>query len=424
MICFVKLNVGVGGAEMPLAPVSVFAGSAATFVIEGVPAANGVSLSVVNAAGATMTVRARRNPGRRSEWAATFPAAHMAAAGRTERGVTVAAFGVDACGESVTWILGVGDIVFVPVDAAVTENLGAYTNIRLLEAELETPHRGDLVKRDGVWSLYNGTSWEAIDAVKSVNGRVGDVRISASDVGAVNQIRGSANYLSVHGGLDLYAYLSFYTGKDFLAMLVFEGGRFKAHLADDTSQFLAWKSEIPTEAKDVHAAAEDHSHFAKDINDLKAVIGQYGNILFAGKSHTHFAYEINDMSYATRYELTETYKDGGTITLGANMTTYVKLGGAAFTGNINIEASRDKLEGRVTDFVLVIMAEKDTTILYDSWGGSVLWLSADPDGVKTVKAHTPTMLYFTEIKPPDEPGQGDHTSAIYAIGKTELQEVT
>ena len=129
----------------PLDTVAVFANSAATFSIAGVPsvpaiAISAVAVSVTNASGATATVNAVRGE---ENWTATFPASHFGAAGSVSGGVAVAISGTDENGAARTWIAGVGSIVVLSA-SPMPEPGDVVYNLRLHDAEPDAPTDGDV----------------------------------------------------------------------------------------------------------------------------------------------------------------------------------------------------------------------------------------------------------------------------------------
>lgn len=164
MIGRVNVKVSSGHVNMPLQPVAVFKDGAASVFVENVPFSRdgltitGVRVSVMNAVGETRVYEAKRQS---SAWTVTVPETHFAAAGVVRNGFTVYAVGTDENGVARAWPMGRGDLYVIACDSNAV-NLGEYVNLRLMDAKLDQPHKGDLVKVSGGYQLYNGTAWEAL----------------------------------------------------------------------------------------------------------------------------------------------------------------------------------------------------------------------------------------------------------------------
>ena len=174
MIRTVRIEVNAAYPDMPLERTAVYTGSAASFTIINVPRKHGkrditgVSVSVKNAAGATQSFAAVRDG---CAWNATVPASAIGAAGNIERGLVIAASGVDE-NEGVVpcWILGCGDIAVMPLDGQIAPGETA-TNLRGFDETPSAPSKWNVRRSSSGFEVYDGTSWVAL-------GGVGDMKHS------------------------------------------------------------------------------------------------------------------------------------------------------------------------------------------------------------------------------------------------------
>lgn len=108
--------------DWPFVPVSVVCGSARTICVTGLRSPGGVTLTgcrvrVTNADGVALTLDCVRDGG---AWCATFPASHFASFGTVKNGVVVFAVGTDERGNEQLWIVRVGDLRVLELDASTT----------------------------------------------------------------------------------------------------------------------------------------------------------------------------------------------------------------------------------------------------------------------------------------------------------------
>lgn len=193
MIGPVSVKVSSAHPDFPLRAVPVFQGSACSVGVECVPAyfggvaVTGVSVSIETPDGETSTVAAKRSG---CMWVATFGADVFGVPGSVRNGLTVTAHGLEEDGTTpAAWTLGKGDIDVISADGVPVPG-EVWQTVHLRDSVPSTPVKGDLAKVGDEWRIYTGREWEGIAfGVKSVNGAApdssGDVRLVASDVGAV-----------------------------------------------------------------------------------------------------------------------------------------------------------------------------------------------------------------------------------------------
>lgn len=164
MITIINLRLSAGHVNLPLPVSAVIAGSAATFVIEGVPSRKlGVNITTVavvvtNPAGVRLSTTATAMAG---QWVATVPATHFANGGSVHDGVSVECSGTDEANASRTWTLGMGDLRVIPANLT-TVDLGELRSVNYRATVPTNPVQGDLAKHGSIWKLYNGTAWETL----------------------------------------------------------------------------------------------------------------------------------------------------------------------------------------------------------------------------------------------------------------------
>lgn len=194
MIGRINVEVSAANPAMPLRPSAVFATSACTVGVTGVPASfgtalvTGVAVSIKTPDGETSSVSAKRcGP----MWVATFMYSRFAAVGHVHNGLTVTAIGLEEDGETpAVWTLGKGDITVLDAQGVPAPGL-TWQDVHLRDAVPAVPQKGDLAKVGGEWRIYTGSAWENLGGgdVKKVAGvspnADGDVPLTAEDIGAL-----------------------------------------------------------------------------------------------------------------------------------------------------------------------------------------------------------------------------------------------
>lgn len=174
MIRTMKIEVSAAAPHLPLQPIELFEGSAATFVIVGVPRAHGkqeigaVAVQVANPDGDSTAYAATRVG---SSWVVTVPATAFGGSGFAARGVVVSASGTDESGGDVDcWILGAGDLVVMRQDGMVRP--GERKRVMTLRREVpDVPSEGDVAVVGGIVKYFNGVVWTAFANIEDVSVR-------------------------------------------------------------------------------------------------------------------------------------------------------------------------------------------------------------------------------------------------------------
>lgn len=171
MLGTIEVRVSAGHPNMPLKPIAVFQGSAATIGVLDVPrtrcgaTVTGVAVAIENADGTVAAVSATQIKG---VWCATFGANHFATCGQVANGITVTVSGIDEHGESATWTVGKGDIEILSADGLPTPGEKKQF-IRFCDFVPDEPRDGDIASVNGVWSIYTDGTWNKIGNVMDLS---------------------------------------------------------------------------------------------------------------------------------------------------------------------------------------------------------------------------------------------------------------
>lgn len=165
MIGRINVEVSAANPAMPLRPAAVFATSACTVGVTGVPTSfgtalvTGVAVSIKTPDGETSSVGAKRCG---QMWVATFMATRFVSVGHVHNGLTVTAIGLEEDGETpAEWTLGKGDVTVLDAQGVPAPGL-TWQDVHLRDAVPEEPRKGDLAKVGGEWRIYTGTAWETL----------------------------------------------------------------------------------------------------------------------------------------------------------------------------------------------------------------------------------------------------------------------
>lgn len=187
MIRTIKIDVNAAYPQMPIERASAFVGSSISLTLLNVPRRHGerditsVRVTITNAQGTITTRDAVRNG---CAWNVTMPSVAVGGVGTIANGLIVSAVGVDENKAEAEWILGVGDLEVLPIDGVpVPQDVKQI--VHALHNEPTLPTFGDIAPISGKLSFYDGENWLALGgdgAVASVNGKVGEVELTASDI--------------------------------------------------------------------------------------------------------------------------------------------------------------------------------------------------------------------------------------------------
>lgn len=175
MIRTIKIDVNAANPQLPLQPVSVFEGSAASLVLLNVPRSLGkrtitaVSVVVINPDSMAQAYEATREG---SAYQVTIPAEAFGGSGSVENGIMVSASGTNERGETVDqWILGSGNLVVMQHSGTVKPGERRFA-VHIYDAPPLHPVRGDMAPINGVYMLYNGIEWIGLGSGGSGSGAV------------------------------------------------------------------------------------------------------------------------------------------------------------------------------------------------------------------------------------------------------------
>lgn len=146
--------------NLPLAPFFAHVASPSSLRILNVPKKIGlweitnVFVTVVYPDNSAHSVEAVKSGG---VYVATVDAS--AAPGVAKNGLEITANGLDENGERVEgYVLGTADVYILDRDGSITVGETTYY-IRLVDSKPATPHKGDVVKSDDGWEIFDGSAW-------------------------------------------------------------------------------------------------------------------------------------------------------------------------------------------------------------------------------------------------------------------------
>lgn len=175
MIRTIKIDVNAANPQLPLQPVSVFEGSAASLVLLNVPRSLGkrtitaVSVVVINPDSMAQAYEATREG---SAYQVTIPAEAFGGSGSVENGIMISASGTNERGETVgQWILGSGNLVVMQHNGTVKPG-ERRTVVHYYDVAPLNPIKGDVAKINGVFSIFDGVEWQTIGGGSSGGGAI------------------------------------------------------------------------------------------------------------------------------------------------------------------------------------------------------------------------------------------------------------
>lgn len=165
MIGTIDIRVQAAKPNFPLDKIRSFVNSPSSLRLRNVPREIGkweiteVFVSANYPDNSTVSVKAVETAG---IYVATIPASTVA--GESVNGYTVTANGIDENGAEVDgYILGKGDLEILDADGTITVGETTYY-LHLVDSKPATPHKGDVVKSDDGWEIFDGSAWIALPA--------------------------------------------------------------------------------------------------------------------------------------------------------------------------------------------------------------------------------------------------------------------
>lgn len=188
MIRTIHIEVHAANPNLPLEPIEVFEGSAASLTILNIPRAHGqrevtgVTAIVTDMEGVTRGFGATRAG---SAWNVTIPASALGHSGEISNGLLISANGTDESGAVVpSWLIGVADVRVMRSDGSVAPGEVRDT-VHFYETAPANPSRGDIAPIEGVLKLFNGEEWMDIGGGSSGGAivlRISDGKVFDGDV--------------------------------------------------------------------------------------------------------------------------------------------------------------------------------------------------------------------------------------------------
>lgn len=182
----------------PLGEIREYVNASSVFFLRGVPQAVGkwrITAVQVTAAHPDNSIASAECVQTGACWTGTIHGSTLP--GRSAKGFTISASGIDENGETVTgYVLAIGDLAIIDRDGSITPGQTTYY-AHLLDTIPATPKKGDLAAFDGVYKLYNGEAWislgadiareyaEAAQAAKTA-AETAQGKAEAAETGAVN----------------------------------------------------------------------------------------------------------------------------------------------------------------------------------------------------------------------------------------------
>ena len=149
----------------PLGEIREYVNASSVFFLRGVPQAVGkwrITAVQVTAAHPDNSIASAECVQTGACWTGTIHGSTLP--GRSAKGFTISASGIDENGETVTgYVLAIGDLAIIDRDGSITPGQTTYY-AHLLDSIPATPKKGDLANFDGVYKLYNGEAWISLGA--------------------------------------------------------------------------------------------------------------------------------------------------------------------------------------------------------------------------------------------------------------------
>lgn len=149
----------------PLGEIREYVNASSVFFLRGVPQAVGkwrITAVQVTAAHPDNSIASAECVQAGTCWTGTIHGSTLP--GRSAKGFTISASGIDENGETVTgYVLAIGDLAIIDRDGSITPGQTTYY-AHLLDTIPATPKKGDLAAFDGVYKLHNGEAWISLGA--------------------------------------------------------------------------------------------------------------------------------------------------------------------------------------------------------------------------------------------------------------------